>query len=276
MLTTHRPARVAVLCSRRAPGLADLLETDGLRGTLFDIACVITSERTFEAAGRVAAAGATIVPHPIAEFCAARSSSVYHDMVARRAYDRATAGLLEAFAPDLVLLDGYLFVLTRPVLDAFSSRIVNLHFSDLTIRRADGGPSYAGVRAVRDAVADGRSETRATVHLVNHEPDGGPPIVRSWPFPVAPLVGRARRWNAADMIKAYAYAHQEWMIRAASGPLLAAALQLVCGGHVDLRALSRRKPSTVVPWLLDESGRLTPPETRHAWEQRRRYREASA
>jgi len=246
------------------------------RGSAYELVCVVTSERTFEGAERVAAAGATVVPHPIADFCAARSSSVYHDMVARRAYDRATAGLLQAFAPDLVLLDGYLFVLTRPVLDAFSSRILNLHFSDLTIRRADGRPMYAGVRAVRDAIVDGQSETCATVHLVDDEPDGGAPLVRSWPFPVAPLATRARGWNATDMLKAYAYAHQEWMLREASAPLLSAALRLVTRGQVDLRALSRRSPSTVMPWLIDERARLTPPEALHICERLRGYQRASA
>jgi folate-dependent phosphoribosylglycinamide formyltransferase PurN len=175
-----------------------------------------------------------------------------------------------------VLLDGYLFVLTRPVLDAFCNRILNLHFSDLTIRRTDGSPAYAGVRAVRDAIADGQTDTCATVHLVNDEPDAGQPIVRSWPFEVAPLVARARRWNAYDVIKAYAYAHQEWMLRDAAAPLLSAALRLVIEGQVDLRALARRQPSTVVPWLVDERGRLSPPEARHICERLRGYQPASA
>jgi len=39
MLTTSRPLRAAVLCSRRAPGLLDLLERDRRRGEAYDIAC---------------------------------------------------------------------------------------------------------------------------------------------------------------------------------------------------------------------------------------------
>ena len=163
------------------------------------------------------------------------------------------------FHPDVVLLDGYLYVLTRPMLEAYRNRLLNLHFSDLTLRTTDRRPAYAGIRAVRDAIADGLQETSATVHLVNEEPDGGPPLVCSWSFGVPALVADARRWGAADMLKAYAFAHQEWMIRAASGPLLAAALHLVASGHVDLDQAAATDPSRAVPWLLDEHGRLTPP-----------------
>ena len=259
MLTTGRPLRVAVLCSRRAPGLLHLLEADPGRGVTFDIACVISSESSCTEAEAVRERGPALHAHPIAEFYASRSSHVYRDFVTRRAYDRVTVDLLDAHRPDIVLLDGYLDLLTKPMLEAFRNRILNLHFSDLTIRRADDRPAYAGIRAVRDAIVDGQPETSATVHLVNDEPDGGAPLVRSWPYPVSPLASRARSWEAADMLKAYAYAHQEWMIRGASGPLLSATLQLLASGVVDLDALATRNPATVTPWLVDERGRLTPP-----------------
>lgn len=259
MLTSDRPLRVAVLCSRRAPGLLYLLDADPGRGRSFQIACVITSETGFADQRAVEEHGVPVLTHPICAFYESRSSKVYRDFVTRRAYDRATVGLLDSYAPDLVLLDGYLYLLTSAMLEACPRRILNLHFSDLTIRRADRRPAYVGIHAVRDALADGQAETSATVHLVNDEPDGGAPLIRSWPYPVSPLVSRARAWSATDMLKAYAWAHQEWMIRGASGPLLSAALDLVRSGKVDLGALGDRDPATVLPWLLDERGRVTPP-----------------
>jgi hypothetical protein len=114
------------------------------------------------------------------------------------------------------------------------------------------------------------------VHLVDDEPDGGAPVVRSWPYPVAPVASQARAWNATDMLRAYAYAHQEWMIRSASGPLLSAALRLIARGHVDLDALAQRDPSSVLPWLVDERGRLTPPGAVRMSERLWRYQRASA
>lgn len=276
MLTTTRPLRVAVLCSRRAPGLAHLLASDPARGTAFDIVAVVTSESACPEADLLDARGTAQVVHDIRAFYDARTSKVYRDFVTRRAYDRATVDLLAPFAPDLVLLDGYLYLLTRPMLEAYPNRILNLHFSDLTIRRADHRPAYVGIRAVRDALADGQIETSATVHLVNDEPDGGAPVVRSWHFPVSPLVARARQWHATDMLKAYAYAHQEWMIREASGPVLSAALALVAAGKVDLDALSAVEPACVTPWLVDGKARLTPPGSVRMHALLRGYSRASA
>ena len=256
MLTSARPLRVAVLSSRRAPGLLHLL--DGLHAGC-EVVCVVTSEPVFADEAAVRARGVDVQTHAIAAFYEARSSNVYRDFVTRRAYDRRTTELLEAYHPDLVLLDGYLYLLTKPMLEAYRNRMLNLHFSDLTLRRNDSRPAYAGIRAVRDAIADGQPETSATVHLVNDEPDGGPPLVRSWSFPVSPLVAQAREWQAPDMVKAYAYAHQEWMIRGASGPLLAAALRLIAEERVDLDALGASDAAHERPWLVDEQGRLTPP-----------------
>ena len=258
MLTTSLPLRVAVLCSRRAPGLLHLID-DAAHDSRVEVVVAVTSEPSCDDAEAIRAHGIEVVPHSIAQFYAARSSNVYRDFVTRRAYDRRTVELLAAYAPDLVLLDGYLYLLTRPMLEGYRNRLLNLHFSDLTLRTTDRRPAYAGIRAVRDAIADGLQETSATVHLVNEEPDGGPPLVRSWSFGVPALVADARRWGAADMLKAYAFAHQEWMIRAASGPLLAAALHLVASGHVDLDQAAATDPSRAVPWRLDEHGRLTPP-----------------
>ena len=275
MLTSPRPLRVAVLCSRRAPGLLHLLDSSRGRGDSFEVACVITSETGLADADALRERGIAVVTHSIGAFYEARASSVYRDFVTREAYDRETARILESHAPALVILDGYLYLLTTPMLEAFRNRILNLHFSDLTIRRADRRPAYVGIRAVRDALVDGQLETSATIHVVNEEPDGGAPVVRSWSYPVSPLVARARSWDARDMLKAYAYAHQEWMIRSASGPLLAAAIGLVTSGTVDLDDIAMRDPGTVAPWLVDERGRMTPPGGTRIHELSSGYRRAS-
>ncbi len=259
MLTSRTPLRVAVLCSRRAPGLAHLLTQADAPARPFEIVSVITSEPACVDADLVRGHGVPMQTHDIRAYYAERGANVYRDFDTRRAYDRATVALLEPFAPDVVLLDGYLYLLTRPMLEAYRNRMLNLHFSDLSLRRPGHGPVYPGIRAVRDALSDGQTETRATVHLVNDEPDGGAPLLRSWAYPVSPMVAQARAWNATDMLKAYAFAHQEWMIRDASGPLLASALSLVATGALDLDALDGVSPDGVVPWLLDARGRLTPP-----------------
>lgn len=229
------------------------------RGTAYDIVCCVTSARPFFEEVRFERRGVPTLAHSIDEFYAARHASVYRDMHVRAEYDAHTLALLEPYSPDVLLLDGYLFMITAPLLSAFASRVINLHFADLTLRSADGAALFPGIRAVRDALAAGCAETRTTVHLVGAKPEDGPPIVLSWPFPVSPMVRELSALNAADVFKAYVYAHQQWMMRTASGPLLAAALHLIAAGGVDMDGLARSR-SAHAPWRLRRDGTLLPPD----------------
>jgi folate-dependent phosphoribosylglycinamide formyltransferase PurN len=270
------PLRVAVLSSSRAPGLADLFERDPARGRAYEIVCVLTSESSLAEQDLARRCGAAVLYQPIREFYDGKVRSVSGDRVTRMAYDLETLNRLRPYSPDLVLLDGYLYVVTEPLLEAFPRRILNLHFSDLTIRHADGRPVFVGRRSVRDAIVAGEKETAATLHLVNELPDGGAPIVRSWPHPVSPMVACARHGDADDMLKAYVFAHQEWMIRGASGPVLMAGLHLIAGQAVDLDALADQNPAKVLPWVVDDRGRLSPPQGVHLFDRLWAYEHAFA
>ena len=210
--------RVALLCSRRAPGLCFLLREDPHRGRLYDLVCCLSSEEESEAREDAERDGLPFLSHSIARFSARRGTK-RTDLAARVDYDRETLALLTPFEPDLLVLSSYLLIVTAPLLNAFPGRIVNVHHADLTKR-----PRYVGLRAVRDAVFAGETETRATAHLVTERLDEGPILCLSEPFPVSPLVQDAIEWGATDILKAYAYAHQEWMIRSAWGPLLSEAI----------------------------------------------------
>ena len=265
-----------MLCSSRAPGLADLFERDPARGRAYDIVCVVTSEQSFAEQDLARRRGAVVAYHPISDFYDGDLRSLRRDPATRRIYDHDTLNILRVHQPDIVLLAGYRYLVTEPLLEAFPRRILNLHYSDLTIRHADGRPVFAGRRSVRDALMAGEKETAATLHLVNELPDGGAPIVRSWPHAVSPMVAFARQWHADEMLKAYSYAHQEWMIRAASGPVLMAGLHLITGQAVDLDAIGGENPAKVMPWVVDDRGRLSPPEGVHMFERLWAYEHAFA
>jgi len=221
--------RVALLCSRRAPGLWYLLDRKA-----HELVCVVSSDAECVEHEDLVRAG---VPHLV------------HDIrrlsgLARRPdYDRETVQLLAPFRPDLVILCGYLYIVTAPLLEAYRDRVINIHDSDLAQVDEQGRPRYPGLHAVRDAMFAGERETRSSVHIATPDVDGGPLLLRSRAFPTHPLVHAARRWGATDILKAYAYAQREWMMRESWGPLLAGAIDLAAQGDLvanDAHALAER------------------------------------
>ena len=227
MLTRFHPLRVAVLSSHRCPGAAELLANRS-RGWRWKLVCALANEEDFADRGLFESAGVPVVTHPIRPFYRSRRGRLA-DRELRREYDEQLVALLSRFRPDLLLLSSYLYVVTAPLIDSVGGAVVNIHGSDLTRRGVDGHPRYLGLRAVADAILAGETETRATAHWVTEEVDLGPPILRSRPFPVAPLV-RPLLDRDRNAVKAYARAHQEWMLREAWGRLWNAVVRLVVSG----------------------------------------------
>jgi formyltetrahydrofolate-dependent phosphoribosylglycinamide formyltransferase len=90
--------------------------------------------------------------------------------------------LLESRRIDLVALAGYLKMSPPDVVDAFESRMVNVHPALLP---RHGGPGMYGLR-VHQAVVDAKDlVSGATVHYVTHEYDRGP-VIAQWPVGVTP------------------------------------------------------------------------------------------
>jgi folate-dependent phosphoribosylglycinamide formyltransferase PurN len=233
MLTTRAPLRVAVLCSHRVPGLVHVLNRDRHRGRLYEIVCCLTSEGTFAEEIRVERRGIPIASHPIRPFYALRGSPVT-DLAARVEYDERTARRLSAYRPDFVLLSGYQYLLTGPMLEAFPARILNVHSADLLARRSDGAPRYPGLHAVRDAILAGEAETRVSSHVVTASTNSGPVVARSWTFTVPEVARWAVLRQASDVLRAITFAQAEWMMRAAWGPIIARTLESAArGAHGD-------------------------------------------
>jgi folate-dependent phosphoribosylglycinamide formyltransferase PurN len=232
--------RVALLTSRRAPGLDRLLARSGRPGAGWRLVGAVASDPASAALPLLAAARVPAAVHDFGWFCAERRvrpgtrGSWSRDRGARREYDRRTQAILAPWRPDLVVLCGWLWIVTEPLLEAYPGRAINVHDSDLAIAGPDGRPRYRGLRATRDAIAAGEPETRSTVHIVTEEIDVGPPLVRSWSFPVHPMVVDARAWDARDVLSAYAYAQREWMMRASWGRLLEHAIVRHARGEVRL------------------------------------------
>jgi phosphoribosylglycinamide formyltransferase-1 len=218
---------VAVLTSRRAPGLEGLLRHP-MRGRLFNVTVLITSELSFPQTRVAERADVPVLVHPLRTYCDDRKVSI-RDRAERRDYDAATADMLTFLGIDTVLLLGYTYVLTEPMLCRFPRRILNIHDSDLTICRPDGTRRYTGLRSTREAIVAGEHYTRSTAHLVTAELDGGPIITMSEPYSVPRIALAAAERGDMSVIKPCAWMHRQAMMND-WGELAVRALEYLSAG----------------------------------------------
>jgi phosphoribosylglycinamide formyltransferase-1 len=148
---------IGVLVSGEGTNLKALLEA-GL-----PVVAVASNKPEARALGRARAAGVA---------AAAFALEDYPDRAAR---DAAMAVWLAGRGVDLVVLAGFMHLLTPAFLERFPDRIVNVHPSLL--------PAFPGAHAVEEQLAAGVAESGATVHLVDEGVDSGP-ILRQERVPV--------------------------------------------------------------------------------------------
>jgi phosphoribosylglycinamide formyltransferase-1 len=103
--------------------------------------------------------------------------------------DLVMATWLEEHGVELVVLAGYMHLLTKPFLDRFADRIVNVHPSLL--------PQFPGAHAIVDALAAGVETTGVTIHLVDEGLDTGT-VLRQEAVPLDPKETLEQRLHAVE------------------------------------------------------------------------------
>lgn len=93
------------------------------------------------------------------------------DYPSREAFDAALAAAIDAHAPDLLVLAGFLRILTPAFVARYAGRMINIHPSLL--------PSFTGLDTHRRALAAGVKVHGCTVHFVTPELDHGPIIAQA-------------------------------------------------------------------------------------------------
>lgn len=147
--------RIVVLISGRGSNLQALLQAP-LPGR---IAAVVSNEP--------AAGGLDIARH-----AGVQTALVHHrDFPDRESFDRALCAAIDAHAPDLVVLAGFMRILTDWFVTRYAGRLINIHPSLL--------PAFQGVHTHRRALAEGVRVHGATVHFVTAALDHGPIIVQA-------------------------------------------------------------------------------------------------
>ena len=124
-----------------------------------DISCVISNKADAFGLQRAADAGiATAVVN-------------HKDYASREAFDAVLAETIETHKPDLVILAGFMRILTADFVNTFIGKLVNIHPSLL--------PKYTGLNTHQRAIDAGDEFAGVTVHFVTPELDGGPSILQA-------------------------------------------------------------------------------------------------
>jgi len=95
----------------------------------------------------------------------------------RTAFEQALAQAVESYSPDLIVLAGFMRVLSGPFVERYAGRMLNIHPSLL--------PKFTGLHTHRRVLDAGDGWHGASVHFVTPELDGGPLILQSQ-VPVRP------------------------------------------------------------------------------------------
>lgn len=95
----------------------------------------------------------------------------------REAFDAELARVIDSFAPDVVVLAGFMRILTAGFVQRYARRLINIHPSLL--------PAFAGLHTHQRAIEAGCKLAGATVHLVTPELDHGPILIQA-AVPVLP------------------------------------------------------------------------------------------
>jgi phosphoribosylglycinamide formyltransferase 1 len=157
------PLRIAVLASGRGSNLQAIIDGIEAGQVPAQLVAVISNKQdavALERARKHAVQDIFIDPKPFA----GRPDS-------REAYDRALLDVLGKLDVELVLLAGYMKIVTAVLVNAFTNRMMNIHPSLL--------PSFPGLDVQRKAIEWGCKLAGCTVHFVTEGVDEGPIIVQA-------------------------------------------------------------------------------------------------
>jgi len=157
------PLRVAVLASGRGSNLQAIIDAVEAGQVQANIVAVISNKKeavALERARRHGLPDVFVDPKPFAGLPDSRA-----------AYDRALLEILEKNQVELVLLAGYMKIITAVLVNAYANRMMNIHPSLL--------PSFPGLDVQKKAIDWGCKLAGCTVHFVTEGVDEGPIILQA-------------------------------------------------------------------------------------------------
>ena len=151
--------KIGVLCSGRGSNLASIMNAIERGEIRAEIAVVIADKSDAYALERARQNGLPAV------------AVVYRDFAERADFEQAILDELHARGVTLVVLAGFMRILSPVFVHAYTGRILNIHPALL--------PSFPGAHAHRDVLAYGVKISGCTVHFVDEGTDSGPIILQA-------------------------------------------------------------------------------------------------
>ena len=157
--TLARMKNIVLLISGRGSNMEAIVNACAQEGWPARIAAVISNKAT---AGGLAFAAERGIATAVVD---------HKQFDSREAFDAELARVIDGFAPDVVVLAGFMRILTEGFVRHFAGRLVNIHPSLL--------PAFPGLHTHQRALEAGCKVAGATVHLVTPELDHGPIILQA-------------------------------------------------------------------------------------------------
>ena len=150
--------RIVILLSGRGSNLQAIHQACSTEGWPAQVVAVISNRPTAEGLAWAAAQGLATV------------ALDHRQQASREAFDAALAQSIDAFAPDLVVLAGFMRILGDAFVLRYAGRLLNIHPSLL--------PAFAGLHTHQRAIDAGCKLAGCTVHLVTPTLDHGPIVAQ--------------------------------------------------------------------------------------------------
>jgi phosphoribosylglycinamide formyltransferase 1 len=155
--------RLGVLASGRGSNLQAIIDAIESGTVQARVAVVISNKKDAQAIERARAHGVPDVYLDPTRYAGMNDK--------REAYDRGVLDILRKHEVDLVLLAGYMKIVTPVLIDAYRNHMMNIHPSLL--------PSFPGLEAQKQALEWGAKVSGCTVHFVTEGVDEGPIILQA-------------------------------------------------------------------------------------------------
>jgi phosphoribosylglycinamide formyltransferase-1 len=146
--------RIVILISGRGSNMEAIVQACRAEGWAAEIVAIVSNRADAAGLAYAASQGITQAVVPSREFAS------------REAFDAALRETIDGFSPDLVVLAGFLRILTARFVAHFAGRMMNIHPSLL--------PSFPGLHTHAQALSAGVRWHGATVHFVTADLDHGP------------------------------------------------------------------------------------------------------